>query len=157
MKSESRKSLSRSATFLDFKDFMTLQTFYFMTLKTFLAIFFLFVFLIAPVFVLANSHIPQNPFTNTQLTETSNIGKAGFGLGQLISSIARVVNWFSWFIAVVAVAMGLYAAFLYLTARGDAKQISDAHKTLVYAIIGIAVAILAFSIVTITKTFLGLS
>ena len=124
-------------------------------LNIFLAVFFLSVFLIAPVLTFAQ--IPQSPFTDTQLTETSNIGRAGFDLDQLIGSIARVVNWFSWFIAVVAVAMGLYAAFLYITARGDAKQVSDAHKTLVYAIMGIAVAILAFSIVTITKTFLNIN
>lgn len=126
---------------------------YFYT-NIFFTVLFLFVFLIAPVLTFAQ--IPQSPFTNTQLTETSNIGKAGFGLGQLISSITRVVNWFSWFIAVVAVAIGLYSAFLYITARGDSKQVADAHKTLIYAIIGIAVAILAFSIVTITKTFLNL-
>jgi len=126
---------------------------YFYT-NIFLAAFFLFVFLIAPVLTFAQ--IPQSPFTNTQLTETSDIGRAGFGLDQLIGSITRVVNWFSWFIAVVAVAMGLYAAFLYLTARGDAKQVADAHKTLIYAMIGIVVAILAFSIVIITRTFIGL-
>ena len=126
---------------------------YFYT-NIFFTAFFLSVFLIAPVLTFAQ--IPQSSFTDTQLTETSDIGRAGFGLDRLISSITRVVNWFSWFIAVVAVAMGLYAAFLYLTARGDAKQVADAHKTLVYAIIGITVAILAFSIVTITKTFLNL-
>lgn len=124
-----------------------------MTLQTFLAIFFLFVFLAVPVLTLAQ--IPQSSL-GPQLNENSTIGRNGFGLDQLISSIARVVNWFSWFIAVVAVAMGLYAAFLYLIARGDAKQIADAHKTLVYAIIGITVAILAFSIVTITRTFLNI-
>ena len=127
---------------------------YFYT-NIFFTVFFLFIFLVAPVLTFAQ--IPQSPFTDTQLTETSNIGRAGFDLDQLIGSIARVVNWFSWFIAVVAVAMGLYAAFLYITARGDAKQVSDAHKTLVYAIMGIAVAILAFSIVTITKTFLNIN
>ena len=127
---------------------------YFYT-NIFFTVFFLFIFLVAPVLTFAQ--IPQSPFTDTQLTETSNIGRAGFDLDQLIGSIARVVNWFSWFIAVVAVAMGLYAAFLYITARGDAKQVSDAHKTLVYSIMGIAVAILAFSIVTITKTFLNIN
>ena len=127
---------------------------YFYT-NIFLAAFFLSVFLIAPVLTFAQN-IPPNPFNLPLNQNDQNIGKAGFGLDRLISSITRVVNWFSWFIAVVAVAMGLYAAFLYLTARGDSKQVADAHKTLVYAIIGITVAILAFSIVTITKTFLNL-
>ena len=128
---------------------------YFYT-NIFFTVFFLFVFLIAPVLTFAQN-IPPSPLGPPLNQNDPNIGKAGFGLDQLIGSIARVVNWFSWFIAVVAVAMGLYAAFLYITARGDAKQVSDAHKTLVYAIMGIAVAILAFSIVTITKTFLNIN
>ena len=127
---------------------------YFYT-NIFFTVFFLFVFLIAPVLTFAQN-IPPSPLGPPLNQTAPHIGKAGFGLDQLIGSIARVVNWFSWFIAVVAVAMGLYAAFLYLTARGDAKQVADAHKTLVYAIIGITVAIFAFSIVTITKTFLNL-
>ena len=125
-------------------------------LNIFLAVFFLSVFLIAPVLTFAQN-IPPSSLGPTLNQTDSNIGKAGFGLDRLISSITRVVNWFSWFIAVVAVAMGLYAAFLYITARGDAKQVSDAHKTLVYAMIGIVVAILAFSIVIITKTFLNIN
>ena len=128
---------------------------YFYT-NIFFTVFFLFVFLIAPVLTFAQN-IPPSPLGPPLNQNDPNIGRAGFGLDQLIGSIARVVNWFSWFIAVVAVAMGLYAAFLYITARGDAKQVSDAHKTLVYAIMGIAVAILAFSIVTITKTFLNIN
>ena len=127
---------------------------YFYT-NIFFTVFFLFVFLIAPVLTFAQN-IPPSPLGPPLNQNDPNIGKAGFGLDQLIGSIARVVNWFSWFIAVVAVAMGLYAAFLYITARGDAKQVADAHKTLIYAMIGIVVAILAFSIVIITRTFIGL-
>ena len=127
---------------------------YFYT-NIFFTVFFLFIFLVAPVLTFAQN-IPPSPLGPPLNQNDPNIGRAGFGLDQLISSITRVVNWFSWFIAVVAVAMGLYAAFLYLTARGDSKQVADAHKTLVYAMIGIVVAILAFSIVIITRTFIGL-
>lgn len=123
-------------------------------ISTFLAVFFLFVFLFAPILTFAQ--IPQSPLGPKLPQAGQEVGKAGFTLERLVSTITRVVNWFSWFIAVVAVAMGLYSAFLYITARGNANQVADAHKTLVYAIIGIAVAILAFSIVTITRTFLDL-
>jgi len=52
--------------------------------------------------------------------------------------------------------MGLYAGFLFITARGEPAQLQTAKKILLYAIIGIAVAILAFSIITISKAILGL-
>src|SRR3972149_2314671 len=98
----------------------------------FLSAFFLSVLLIAPVFTFGQK-ISPGPLNLPLNQNDQNIGKAGVRLDRLISSITRVVNWFSWFSAVVAVAMGLYAAFLYLTARGDAKQGGDAHQTLVYA------------------------
>ena len=61
---------------------------YFYT-NIFLAAFFLFVFLIAPVLTFAQ--IPQSPFTNTQLTETSDIGRAGFGLDQFAVRLASYI------------------------------------------------------------------
>lgn len=68
--------------------------------------------------------------------------------------IVNLVNWFAWFISVVAVAMGLYAGFLFMTARGETAQLATAKKTMLYAVIGIAVAIVSFSIIAITKIFL---
>lgn len=41
--------------------------------------------------------------------------------------------------AVVAVLMIMYAGYLYVTARGDSKQIGDAHEALKWAVIGAAI------------------
>ena len=71
-------------------------------------------------------------------------------------TITRIVNWFAWFIAVVSVVMGLYSGFLFITARGNTAQLETARQILIYAVIGIVVAIISFSIITITKTFIGL-
>jgi len=72
------------------------------------------------------------------------------------ATVMNLVNWFSWFIGVIAVVMGLYAGFLFITARGEPAQLQTAKKILLYAVIGIAVAILAFSIIAIAKAILGL-
>jgi len=64
------------------------------------------------------------------------------------------VNWFSWFIALAAVVMGLYSGFLFITARGDPTQLKTAQKTILWAIIGIAVAILAFGIIALTMALI---
>ncbi len=42
------------------------------------------------------------------------------------------------------------------TARGDPAQLTKAAKVLSYVIIGVAVSILAFSIIAITKQLMGL-
>lgn len=68
--------------------------------------------------------------------------------------LIKLVNWFAWFIAVASVVMGLYAGFLYLTSRGDPRQTQQAAKTLSYTIIGIAVSVVAFSIISLVKAFI---
>ncbi len=74
----------------------------------------------------------------------------------ITSRVTELVNWFSWGVALISVVMGLYAGFLFITARGEPAQIKTARGTLLWAIIGIAVAIISFSIITITKTILML-
>jgi hypothetical protein len=49
----------------------------------------------------------------------------------------------------------LYAAFLYLTASGDANRISQAHKTLTYAGVGIAVALMASGVPVLIANMLN--
>ncbi len=74
----------------------------------------------------------------------------------LVTIITTLVNWFAWVIALASVVMGLYAGFLFITARGEASQISTARQTLLWAVIGIAVAVISFSIIILTKTIFDL-
>ncbi len=75
-------------------------------------------------------------------------------LTDLAHTLVSWLNWFSWFVAVTSVVMGLYSGWLFITARDDASKITLAQKTLLYTVIGIAVAVLSFSIITLTKTIL---
>lgn len=70
----------------------------------------------------------------------------------LVNTIAR---WFGTIVFVIAVAAILYAAFLFLTAGGNEESLTTAKKTLIYGIIGIAVALLAVNSFTIIKTTTG--
>ena len=80
----------------------------------------------------------------------------GFQVSTLKDVILSFVNWFSWFIGLAAVVMGLYSGFLFITARDNANQLTTARQIMMYAIIGIGVAIIAFSLVSISKSLLGL-
>lgn len=73
----------------------------------------------------------------------------------IIQALLNLVNLFAWFSAVVAVAMGLYSGFLYLTARGNPQQVRQATLVFSYTIIGIAVSVVAFGIITIVEQFVG--
>ncbi len=55
----------------------------------------------------------------------------------------------------IAVIMIIYAAFLYLTASGNPEKISKAHKTLIYALVGLAILFLAWGLTSLVKELLG--
>ena len=74
-----------------------------------------------------------------------------------MDTVIKLINWFSWFIGILSVAVGLYAGFTYMTGRGEPQKVATASKMIVYAVIGIAVAVIAFSIITIVKGFLGVA
>jgi len=80
---------------------------------------------------------------------------SGAGGANVVSdAILNLINWLAWLIAIVAVLAGLYSGFLYMTASGNAEQVQKATKTFVFAIIGVAISILAFSIISIAELFL---
>lgn len=57
--------------------------------------------------------------------------------------ITTVVNLLSFLIGAVAVIMIILAGFKYVTAAGDSSKLSSAKSTLIYALVGLAVAALA--------------
>lgn len=72
----------------------------------------------------------------------------------IVLTFINLINWFSWFVSIIAVAMGLYAGSLYLTAKGDPAKIASASRGFLYTIIGIAVSVAAFSIKALVKAFI---
>ena len=71
----------------------------------------------------------------------------------IIDLINKASGWFFAFIMALAVIMLLYAAFLYLTAAGSEERVARAKTTITYAVIGIAVALLAGGIPRIVQSF----
>ncbi len=71
----------------------------------------------------------------------------------ITNAIINLINWLSWFMAIMAVSVGLYSGFLFMTAGGDAERLKKSWKTFIFAIVGIAVAIFAFSIISIVEIF----
>lgn len=72
---------------------------------------------------------------------------------QLGQVLCNVIGYFFWIVIVISVIMVLVAAFQYVTAGDDTEKTSKARKTITYAAIGIAVALLAESIPSIVSDF----
>lgn len=76
-----------------------------------------------------------------------DIGKQLDGAGGFISTIVNTILFLAGSIAVIVLVFG---GFRYVTSTGDASRIKQAKETIMYAIVGIIVAILAYAIVAFT-------
>ncbi len=76
------------------------------------------------------------------------------GLFDNESIVTKMVNLLMYVIGTVSVIMLIFGGFKYTTSGGDASKVGEAKNTILYAIIGLVVAILAFAIVNfVTSQF----
>ena len=61
----------------------------------------------------------------------------------LINILNSVVGWFETIVFAIAIIMILVAAFQFLTAAGNEEKVSTARKSLIWGLVGIAVALFA--------------
>ncbi|MEK7452698.1 MAG: hypothetical protein AAB614_00520 [Patescibacteria group bacterium] len=120
-------------------------------------LFFLFLFTVAiyPQSLLYAAG-PSTPSALGSAT-TNNIGKRTIYSSDSVTALfIGLVNWFAWFVALMSVTAALYSGFLFITSGDDEKKLGKATKFFVYTIVGVIVAILAFSIVAIAKSIVGI-
>ncbi|MEK7187644.1 MAG: hypothetical protein AAB691_02205 [Patescibacteria group bacterium] len=72
------------------------------------------------------------------------------GIIVAVIDLAQVVFW------ILAAGFGLYAAYLYLFARGDKESVTTARRMLVYTAVSILVALIAYGIPSIIVNFVNL-
>ena len=79
-------------------------------------------------------------------------GGAGQGQGDFTKAVQTVVNTLLFILGLVAVIMIILGGFRYVTSNGDPGATKTAKDTIMYAVIGLVVAILAFAIVSFVVT-----
>lgn len=65
----------------------------------------------------------------------------------LTTTIGKIVKVFLFFVGAVAVVMIIYGGFRYVTSNGDSSGVSGAKNTLLYAVVGLVIAVSAYAIV----------
>ena len=71
--------------------------------------------------------------------------------------IILIVSWLTWLFFIAAFLFILYSGYLFLTSGGNPEDAKKARTQLTYAIIAVAIGILAFSIKSILANLLGAS
>lgn len=74
--------------------------------------------------------------------------------GSIITWAASLAEYFLILVGVIAVVMIIYGGFLYITAGAVEENLKKANKTILYGVIGVIVAILAYAIVSFAASFL---
>lgn len=92
---------------------------------------------------------------SAQITETKKqaqdgitaIGGGPGGTTSLTSTMKTVISVLLFIVGAVAVVMIIFSGIQYVTSSGDPARVKKAKDTLIYSIVGLVVAILAFAIV----------
>jgi hypothetical protein len=108
----------------------------------------MFLLLLAPAVFAVSAPIFEEdlPPPGTETEQTSGVSINANDVPRIIEKIAL---WLYRFVLALSTVFGLYAAFLYLS--GNPKNVEKAHQQLKYAFIGVAIAIISFSIEAIVK------
>ncbi|RJQ37179.1 hypothetical protein C4552_01620 [Candidatus Parcubacteria bacterium] len=73
----------------------------------------------------------------------------------IVTLLNRIKEWFGILVGIIATIAILYAGLLFMTAAGSDEQITKAKSTLLWALVGIAVALLASGVVAFVQTIVG--
>lgn len=69
-----------------------------------------------------------------------------------VEILLTVIRWFYTIIFIIAVAFILWSAFDFVTSKGDDTKVKEARQKLMYAVVGIAVALLSYAIVSFVQS-----
>ncbi len=88
------------------------------------------------------------------LTECDNKSKvcSGTDKNSLFGIITNIINLLLTVIGIIAVIMIVIGGFRYTTSAGDAGQTKSARDTIIYAVVGLVIAIMAYGIVNFVLT-----
>lgn len=101
----------------------------------------------APVAYAANDKTNDDLICDSLESEELRVA-AGCGTkGTVPDVLIVVVNVVISLMGIVAVAVIMYGGFLLLTSTGDAAKVAKGRRVIIYAVVGLAVAILAYVIV----------
>ena len=69
----------------------------------------------------------------------------------------RLTNTVLMAVGLISVIMLIFGGLRYITSGGDAKKVTDAKNTILYAIIGLIICVLSYAIVNFVLTTIGAS
>lgn len=77
-------------------------------------------------------------------------------VGNIFTQINTIIGWFQGLVLLIGIVMIIWAGLTWMMAGGDAAKLGEARSRLIYGLIGIGVAILAYGAQAFVKSFAGI-
>ena len=107
--------------------------------------------LMIPVLALGAGVIsPESVLAQGGLNEGLDAAGGGEGLATNANAndiVVTIINIMLWLIGILAVIMLIFGGIKYATSAGDSNKVTSAKNTIMYAVIGLIVAIFAWAII----------
>ena len=117
--------------------------------------------MLVTLFVLgASTVLPTSSVYSKSASDISNDTNPGGGIPtDLGTMITTIINTALYAIGIVCVIMIIYGGFLYTVTGGDQAKVTNAKNTIMYAVVGLVVAVMAYAIVNwvLGPAFLGVN
>lgn len=88
----------------------------------------------------------------SEVDNPREIVNATQGEQSLRQMVLKFVNFFLYFLGLVATVFVIYGGFLYITSQGDDGNVEKAKKILTYAAIGILIILISFALINTLLT-----
>ena len=108
--------------------------------------------LIVPILALGVGFIGVEGVAAQTLTEAKNSTGGADGMVQNAnltdgSLVKKIIDFMLWLVVIIAVIMIIVGGIKYATSAGDSNKVTSAKNTIMYAVIGLIVAIFAWAII----------
>lgn len=90
--------------------------------------------------------VPLVTFAQVRATAPADVPRVNVqSISQINNIINYIVTWMIGLFFTFSTVMLFWTAYKYLTAGGDAGKVEEAHQQLIYSLVALAVALLAFT------------
>ena len=90
------------------------------------------------------------------VTSFAQPGSLNIPLTVVASNIAGIILEILWSVAVAfIIVMFILAGFKFLTAQGDLSKVAEARQAVIWGLVGVAVVILAWSVILVIRNQIG--
>ena len=113
--------------------------------------------LIVPILALGVGFIGVEGVAAQTLTEAKNSTAGAEGMVQNANLtdgnlVKKIIDFMLWLVVIIAVIMIIVGGIKYATSAGDSNKVTSAKNTIIYAALGLVVAIFAWAIVNWVTT-----